>query len=138
MGSRRSRLNNRGYCPLPTVRAMTSMQGALRLVKLACKQASILPPPGCTSAHIALMSLRHSLAITAALTKQKCSFAVSTLRSPKDVATHLRSPSGVNIDLQSSNHIGPWSNRMALPHFMERQSPVTVPTRRPSMSALGH
>src|SRR4029077_11852027 len=47
---------------------MTSMQGALKLVKLACKQASILPPPGCTSEHIALMSARHSFATVATLT----------------------------------------------------------------------
>jgi hypothetical protein len=45
------------------------MQGGLSWFRLACKQASILPPPGCTSPHIALTSPRHSLAIAAAPTK---------------------------------------------------------------------
>jgi hypothetical protein len=58
----------RGYPPRPTVRAMTSMQGALSFVRLDCKQASILPPPGCTPPHNELTSPRHSLAIAAAPT----------------------------------------------------------------------
>ena len=58
----------RSYPPRPTVRAMTSMQGALSFVRLVCKQASILPPPGSTPAHNELTSPRHSLAIAAAPT----------------------------------------------------------------------
>jgi hypothetical protein len=58
----------RGYPPRPTVRAMTSMQGALSFVRFDCKQASILPPPGSTPPHNELTSARHSLAIAAAPT----------------------------------------------------------------------
>ena len=52
--------------PRPTVRAMTSTQGGLSFVKLDCKQASILPPPGSTPAHNELTSPRHSFASAAA------------------------------------------------------------------------
>src|SRR6516225_9059087 len=57
------------YCPRPTVLAITSTHGPLSWLRLACKQASILPPPGCTSPQSVLMSPRHWLATAAAPTK---------------------------------------------------------------------
>jgi len=65
-GAHRTHSSVRGYGARPTVRAMTSTQGPLSRLRLASKQASILPPPGCMSPHIALISPRHSFAIAAA------------------------------------------------------------------------
>ena len=53
------------YRPRPTVRAMTSKQGALSFVRLDCKQTSILPRPGSTPPHNELTSPRHAFATAA-------------------------------------------------------------------------
>src|SRR3974390_81150 len=46
---------------------MTSTHGALSSFMGDCKQASILPPPGCTFAQTVLISALHSFAAAAAL-----------------------------------------------------------------------